>query len=464
MFVIFSLGYYIRGTGTSQRVFGSIRESFGFEVGGTYSLTATNIQIPKLMMGLITDTEYAKLDVLSLKPSNCTEDDHPTISNISQIFNIENKSQIIQLTGTIDKKDVYNIFFYGCYNKSFSLSYDHFMKNPNSYIDYRYTPLFTMEPVVLGIMVLIFVIWLVNWFMNFSVQIYIHYMFTGTFGAFILSAIGYLAFIFIAKNYQTPIFGYIIFFSAAIVKYIVLLATILMASKGWCILVDTVRYCEFATSFIYSACAIVAFTIVAYTNFTLLVQSIIIIIGLIFFILYMYSLITSINKLNLMILAHMMVIQQYGIDPTTTPLQQKKRMYRLFNILLLSVTVLILIYLVVSMFVDTTFWIADSMKSVIEIYFMLGILFIFHIRSTDSDGYTKINDSQDPGEEFALADIEAAQQGDGPITPGKGIQWKPGMRLPTKPQIVETPKQISLETPDGVEEIEIAPGSYNDKA
>ena len=34
-----------------------------------------------------------------------------------------------------------------------------------------------------------------------------------------------------------------------------------------------------------------------------------------------------------------------------------------------------------------------------------------------------------------------------------GIEWKPGMALPSRPNIVDKPTTVTLETPEGIEEV-----------
>lgn len=431
----------------------------GLNAGATFNVTVTSSSIDRLMVGLLTEAAYNAITEDSYR-STCINGDHPNFSDYQEIYEFSNTSKTATFTGTVVHKAIYYQFFYGCNADSFVVEVSCHFKNPNSWIDSRYDPLFTVLPIMAAIMGLVLIIWLINWFINFKVQIYIHYCFTATLSAMVISAIAYTGYTSAYKRSESPLGASIFYFITLIIKYVIVFSTILLAAKGWCILVDTIKLCEFFLAFIYSACAVACFILIIYTNFTFIVQAIVLLIGLVFTALYMHNLIVSINKLNHMMIAYMLVIQQHGIDPTTTPIQHKKRMYQFYSGFLISCVAMVIIYLIVRMFVDMGLWIPDLLSYLFESYFMIGILSIFFIRNQYANGYTSINDTNGPTEEFSLADIENAGAN---FTTGQGTQWSPGMTLPSQPEVTEGPKQISLESPDGVEEIEIAPGSYADQ-
>ena len=292
------------------------------------------------MVGLMSQQEY---DSFNKTGVNQTDYCNETVQPYSQIYRIlnfnEQKTQTFY--GKIPSKDVYYLYYFGCPDKYFNFSFEIHFLNPKGGLDYRSEPLLYTSPILLFIITALLILWLINWFCNFSVQIYIHYCFTATFIFTFLNSLANFIDIQATNNDGNTTLTFILYFVTLVIKYIIMLSTILLCAKGWCIIVDRIKVCDLFLSVIYS-----------------------------------------------------------GITTTL---------------------------------------------------FILG--FIFRIRDVDAGGYYAIGANGDDSapEEFVLADIERLEhEGDEPIN--GGIEWKPGMALPNKPNIVKT-TTITLEMPEGIEDV-----------
>ena len=431
---------------------------FGFEAGGNYQINIFHSSKP-IIFGLINDDQYdaieneaAKFD----KEEYCGE--APT-TNFSVIQHyVPANSALVSITGTIQTKNVYHLFVFNCEDDKFNVKYSYSFSNPNSKLDYREYPSLIEYPVAIAIYCILMILWIINWIINKRLKIYIHFILSAAFIlAFISSIARYGALKYAdANHYSIGIQS--IFIVIDLLFSIGLFIFIVLASKGWCIVRETIKFSELILAIVFTVGYLICQTVYAYTSFGTY-DLIVILLMIIFIALYVWQLISAINSATLHIRAHLLAIQNAGIDAKTTPIWQKNIMYNMLQWSIIVFLFLIIIHIFVDYFLSNVQWVDGFLYDIqnITILVLLGIN--FRLRGPDAEnGYTMIQEN-DEFNEFMLSDIEGINLNSREFQTG-GTPWQSGMKLPGQPQIVQTPSIATLETPDGTSDIIIQPGSY----
>ncbi|KAH0788783.1 hypothetical protein GPJ56_007465 [Histomonas meleagridis] len=428
---------------------------------GKYDIDVSHVSRVPIVFGLVNQSRYSQ--ILSL-PGLDADDFCYRNYTFSKIQARVDGNGSYCLNGTIESEGVYAIFYYICPkqgdNRKVSLYLNLDFSNPGSTLDYRKKPLLYILPIFLVLFVAVLVVWLVNWFMNFGSKIYIHYFFTGCFALCVVSKLINTIGIYHEKSHHnstgmtTASIIFQLFFQIA------LFLDIILAAKGWCIIRSSIKFSSLALSLLYTALMLVFYTFLSYTSFGN--WDILIVLGLVVFLaLYFRDLAKSISNSSLRILAHLLSITNRGINPKTTPVWQKHKMYHQLQITFVVYSILIVVKIFTLFFADYYLWVDQTMSNLSDLVIVAMICYIFLLRKENANGYTMIFDDEnaaDNGNEYALQDLEGVNFNSEQFSKG-GITWTPGMELPSQPRVVETPSVITLESPDGTAEVEVQPGN-----
>ena len=222
-------------------------------------------------------------------------------------------------------------------------------------------------------------------------------------------------------------------------------STLLLAAKGWCIIKDTIHLREIAASLLCSFLFMSLQKIIEYIylgKYAIYAMAV----ALLFIALFIYELVQSINQASLHIMAHLLVIQNEGIDAESTPVYLKHRMYAFLQKTIILGCILALVCMVITSVTEAPLWASATLQYISEIIILTAFGCIFRLRATDSAGYSMVGDSNLTSSiEVALDDIKEFNLGK------EGKQWQEGMELPAQPTIVSTPAVIVLSSPDGTE-------------
>ena len=394
MFISF---LFIRFYGTaSARERLSFHKSFGFHKNGFFNVTLSEPNITRIMVGFMNETE---MDNFNQSVVSVTDYCNDTLISYSQKFSVLNfqnldKKEKLSYYGNIEEKGVHYLYYYGCPEPYYRFKFSLVFQNPNSGLDSRSEPLLYTTPVILVLDTVLLVIWLLNWFCNFKVQIYIHYMFTATFTFTCLNVLAEFIDIITTKNDGNTTASFIFSFITLIIKYILLLATLMLCAKGWCIIADTIQVKELFLSFIYSGITIGSIFILYYgESLNQIFIIILLIVSVISLLLYFQKLMKSLSDVNLQIFAHMLAIKNAGIDPNTTPLKKKKDMYTKFYYCFILFCIFVAIQLTLSLFSSTTYWIQPFVWQLTDTILFIILGYIFRIRDVDNGGYYEINET-----------------------------------------------------------------------
>jgi hypothetical protein len=117
----------------------------------------------------------------------------------------------------------------------------------------------------------------------------------------------------------------------------VFFGTVLLIAKGWCIVRDSISLKEIVRSMIFSLCFIFFRILLDVVNDKVW-GSVLIVLSGVSMVLFMRELIVGSREATMHILAHMLAISNEGINPRTTPIYQKHRLYRKFQLVLVLFT------------------------------------------------------------------------------------------------------------------------------
>lgn len=429
-------------------------EDFGFEEGGQSNTRFVNHGSSNSLFFAVFDSEEQK-EFNKQRVSNrnslyaCNQQDlyryFKNVSEIKENYHI-----------TVDKPTILYYKLFECGNVStIDVKLVNIFSNKSTRMDTRWIGIIQAKLTTLVIFFLILCYWFVNWFLHFRVQIWIHYLFTLTFVlAFLIDTVRFYELRTLEQQdisaFWTPLRVVL-----DIVGSVTAFTTLLLASKGWCIIRDEISVTEMLLSVLYSIIFVILLQLPQY--FYLGVFELpVFLFSLIFVGLYVRELIVSINDASLHILAHMIAISNEGIDPQTTPVYRKHQMYQYFEGAVIAGCTLVLIKICLSMFIEIKLWISETLTDVIEIILLLTIEIIFRLRGTSAAGYETVISQNKENNEIHLDDIETFKD-------NGGRKWEEGMPLPGMPNIVkgdksdqEKPQEKKLPTiiissPDGTE-------------
>ncbi|OHT07255.1 hypothetical protein TRFO_24664 [Tritrichomonas foetus] len=457
LFLIFERYSNIKASIISQYV---AIESFGFEAGGDYSFSISESSQP-IIFGVLSKENYTKFkDDESKTPEKyCPVNgntNYDNISSIQQFFNVSDPTKTI--SGEVPTKGIYYFFSYGCIDSKYNIKYSYEFSNPKTKLDYRDYPSMIEYPIAIVIFAGLLIVWLINWFMNFRLKIYIHFILTAVFAlALISSCARYGAISYASKNHNNRAVesAFIVF---DLLYSVTLFIFVLLAAKGWCIIRETIRFSELILAISFTVIYLILQTISTYVSFGKY-DIIVIILMLIAICLYVHQLISAINSASLHIRAHLLAIQNAGIDAKTTPVWQKNLMYNMLQWSIIVFLILIIIHIVIVYFFPNYGWVDGFIYDIQNIVCLILLGINFRLRGPDAaNGYTMIEEP-DGTNEFAMSDIERIDVNSAEFQQG-GKQWESGMPLPAPPQVVETPSIVTIESPDGTTDIIIQPGKY----
>lgn len=444
-------------------------ESFGYEANGQYSLSVYQSSQP-MIFGVITKSQFEKYKDIGKEqskycPVNLSDPESTPEAMISDVQHLLNEGdESFTLSGNVKEKGIYNFFLYSCGDSKYTMRFSIELSNPNSKLDTREYPSKIEDPIALAVFVILLILWVINWSMNCRLRIFLHYLLTAVFILAALAVISrYIVLLYSDKNHKNrSIESLFIVFD--VFYMFCLFVFVLLAAKGWCIVRESIKFTELLIAIICTLAFLILQTISNYVSFGKY-DFIVIILMLIALIVYVQQLISAINSATLHIRAHLLAITNVGIDARTTPIWQKFLMYQMLQWTIIVFCLILIVRIIIIYFLEDLIWLPVFLSDVQNIVMLILLGINFRLRGPDaSNGYAMIEDQEMSTygpTEVILSDIE--NMGVNELQMG-GTQWQSGMPLPGPPHLVETPKIVTLESPDGTREIAISPGSYDEPA
>ena len=416
---------------------------FGFTKDGTFSLTVHSSTVSNLTFGLLTNDQYKTYK--KTEPDFCS-------GSVVAAAHAKYAGSPVTLSGAVPAEGVYHVFYSNCGEQSeFEVKYTYDMANGESRLDSRAMPGLIEQPIAIVVVVLILVLWLINWALHRRTKIYVHYVMTVMFVLAVVARLARYGWLKYEEKYdfhrgmQALMVIFRLFFQISL--YFV----ILLCAKGWCIMRRSVKFVELIVALVSTICYLVFQTILDYAslgNWAILVM----LLELAAMIVYARELIVAINRGQLQTYAHLLAMSNAGIDPETTPIWQKKNMFERLQYIIMAYLLLVLARLITLYFASSLLWLDAMMEDIADITVLIALAIIYRLRGGNADGYSLL-DEMDNG--LMLSDIETSEI---PRSFNRGgRKWEDGMTLPYATPVLSNVSQVVLDSPDGVSNIEVKP-------
>lgn len=465
LFSIFLLAYKYTYRASINGEFVGV-ENFGFQANGTYSFSVKDSTQP-IIFGILPNSQYKSISKANPSkedycPSNLSDPtSKPKVDfSPSQILLLEGEEKTLR--GQVDTESVYVFFYFSCGSSKYSATYSAEFSNPNTKLDTREFPLLILDPISIGIYAVLLTLWLINWIMNCRLKIYIHFILSAVFILATLTSAARYGVLMDSAKHHTRMSVQWIFILFNLLFLFGIFLFILLASKGWCIIRESIKFTELILAIVFTLLFLILQTINDYGRIGKY-DFIIVLFMILFLVLYVWQLISSLNSATLHIRAHLLAIGNAGIDARTTPIWQKYLMYQFLQWTIIVLCLLLIVYIIVTYIFEDLIWLSTLLADVQNIVVLILLGINFRLRSKDAqNGYQMIEEpleEQFDTSQFALQDIENMNIDD--LQTG-GKTWESGMPLPRPPQIIETPAIVTLESPDGTTEIAIQRGTYEE--
>lgn len=309
--------------------------------------------------------------------------------------------------------------------------------NPNSYLDAQKQPCLFTIPIIAAIVGLIFIIWIINWALHFSCQLTLHTILTTTFTlTFVYYLLHFFSYWHLNQNDNVNAVvtaGDVFLFLHEIVFFFAMILT----SKGWTIVHESFEWKQLLYSFFCTVMFIIPFDLLEFVdfgnyNYLFLVC---VIMGMI---LYYRNLVQSIDDCQAYVTAHLIVIAEEGIDPQTTPIWNKYRIFRVINwgVMLFLCGKLLLAFC--DQLFGITFWIKALLEDLMTLALFAVMAFNLRMKGkATKNRYMLIEDytTEEP-RQFQRSDAHSFTVDSDEMRRGTRA-WEEGMPLPPQPIFVD---------------------------
>ena len=304
--------------------------------------------------------------------------------------------------------------------------------NPNSLLDSRKIPCLYIKPISTALFGLLIIFWLINWAFNFTLKNPLHLYLTITFLVTFLFVI-----IDTLKLYHDNVSDDPTSLTTAVIVLrcfheLLLLTAMMLAAKGWCIIIETIAISEIVSSIFYAIMFSIPILILDSQIINVYLQLTMFLIGFAGCFLYYNVLITSITEASSVVSAHLLIISQSGIDPETTPIQKK---FKIFNTISNSVV----LYFSIMIFRTILFellrlpdYIMVSIYDFATLILLSIAAWLFKLKKSLRTGYMMVGENAQ-SVEFTLDDIEKLNEDKDELQKSATTPWQEGMPLPAQP-------------------------------
>lgn len=343
------------------------------------------------------------------------------------------------MTGTIDNEGEFNLWWKTCNNSDTDInsslskySVTLQFKNSHTFLSLNEYPMLYGTPIVTGIIGIMIIAWLANWIVHFSLNNRLHLLFTI---AFILTFVYHImCCVSISKRHKSddssPLYMSVNVFR--VIQETVLLAVMTFAAGGWYIIRPTIRVADIIIAVTVTSFVTVPAAIFDYARLSRMEELLVIFVMMIGCIFFHWNLIGYANRATKEVKAHLVVIQEQGINPESTPIYRK---FALFQTLIMTVCCYFGLYFTRSA-VMSIWFLPEWIPELTYLVFLSGLTCIvgwcFRMKKNTTRGYFMVAGSENEIRVFSVNDIDSMQLQSNADTQ---TDWQEGMELPSQPVI-----------------------------
>lgn len=418
--------------------------AYTFQIGGKFNISLNNARANSVYIGLCTKEEFKTIQsIQNLDDKLCSTTNQ--VVNISKIVSI--KDSFGYFHGNISVPGTYKTIFYTCRQTFSKYEISVIFQNPLSYLSADIQPCLILKPIILGIFGVLLILWIINWANNFTIRNFLHLFIT--ISIFLNLACQIIEFFETRHkdkyNSHTILTEIKIFIT--LISKVTLFSVLLMASKGWKILTDSIKKIQIFTCFLLSFLTVLPLTLIQ--NYSLLNYEIpVMLISAFFMALFLRELLSSINRAIINVYGHLLVISQSGIDPTTTPIYYKSKMFYALSWSLIIYFLFISLRMIISQIFFIPYWTLELSKEVLDILVFSTIMWFFRLRKKQMDDYTMFTNTPSPDEkpiELTNNQVKSFKAKISAFLTGTR-KWETGDALPLQPIVMEKLTDRHIET------------------
>ena len=404
--------------------------SFGFMKGGTYSFEFKKTTEKELFIAFLNSKEEDRIVNLNTIPyiSPCQKP-KKEVSAINLTFEYTNTSQTAY--GIINSKDVYTPIIACCKCSSFSFEAKTEFLNEKSQLDTRQELGFIMLPINIVLAVVILVFAIINQVIYRQGISKRNILFDIAFIFLVIYLVLAFVALYVDKKGGNIKKAQLISSIPEFICISILFVLIFFISNGWTVVNVKISLMMVIEIFSFEVIfgVIFFFHIFDKSWNCSLVTFICFLVLIIFF---WWRMITVTRDVTQVIRAHLLVIAQARIDPSSTPVYSKFKSFTVFANNLLIFLAIWIVILSLELVDLLAFWSLDFAKATL-ITVELGIItFLFRVRYFNCSGYTTIDDAK------TIPKGEIPEDNDQLLAEGEElITWQIGMLLPPEPVVVE---------------------------
>ena len=433
MLLFFLLYRSSRNIYTSQDAV--LLDSFGFNVNGTYNVKFSNLDIPNLYYTLLSKKEFPIDLLLSASASKFCKGT-PPIPKISILIPI---SDNFTFNGTIEEKNIYTPLVYNCNNDGMKLDLVQIFRNPDSFLDNRWISGDWSQFSLGTFLCIVFLFWIVNWFCHFRTNVKIHYFLTTTLILGISYHISFFLELVKLNKVDESILNTSIRQFLSFCYNAFMYITMLLSIKGWCVYKQHLTMKDMFLSFIYVFLFTACNCVMTFTSLGKY-QTIVYLVNMFSLMLLVREFIISLKNSYIHFVAHLYVIANAGVSPTTTPIYAKYRMYYILRFTVIVCCFYIIFRMITGFFSNPFLWIDQLIFDLMQIVMNIILCLTFKLsKSEQDDQYLMLSEDeyeQTTPEELQLTDIKEIKMSD--LKSKTGIAWERGIKLPNAPIIKDT--------------------------
>ena len=407
---------------------------YGFQEGGSIDIRLSKLETPgPVLIAACSEDQLETFSKMAVTSKTCDSLSQTCPLSIND-FPIDGN---LNFNATVTEKAYYRTLIMMCSPQTSDSRYsiNLFYRNPDSLMSFDKIPCLYIKPIFCVLFLVACVFWYVNWFINRKQTNSLHTFYTVAITFSVIYMITDMAY-YVHYNHSDTNIG--VSAMDVIFRFVfefLFISGFMLICRGFGIINNDYTKWQILETCAYSALVIIALNVLNYVE-NLWVQLVIFIVFIISFFLLMRTMIKGIRDSMLHVYAHMYVIAEKGIDPSTTPIMSKFKLFNIVNYILIGYFIILIVLTLVTYFTRVATYVSELIIDLINGVILYGAVFLFRLRKQLAQGYVAIGEGAEV-QEFTRADIERLNLKD--ILSRATTPWDGVSTLPPQPKIVDSP-------------------------